>query len=177
MAMADDKRKGRRTSWDDLFGNFDEEFEEMRRRMDALMDGFLSGKIDPSVTQPIVYGFSMRMGPDGKPHISEFGNTAPDRIQVEGIREPLTDIIEEKERIRVIVELPGVDKEDIQLNVEDGLLDISVDREDRKFSKQLELPAAVDPDSTTATYKNGVLEVTMNKVAPKRRGRTVKIDG
>jgi len=177
MKMADDKKKGRRTSWDDLFGNFDEEFEEMRQRMDALMDGFLSGKIDPSVTQPIVYGFSMRMGPDGKPHISEFGNTAPDSVQVEGVREPLTDIIEEKERIRVIVELPGVDKEDIQLNVEDNLLDISVDREVRKFSKQLELPAAVDPDSTSASYKNGVLEVILNKVAPKRRGRTVKIDG
>ncbi len=177
MTMADDKKKGRRTSWDDLFGNFDDEFEEMRQRMDALMDGFLSGRIDPSVNQPIVYGFSMRMGPDGKPHISEFGNTAPENVQAEGAREPLTDIIEEKDRIRVIVELPGVDKDDIQLQVEDRLLDISVDREDRKFFKQLDLPAAVDSDSTTASYKNGVLEVTLTKVAPKRRGKAVKIDG
>jgi len=175
--MADDKRRRRRTSWDDLFGNFDEDFEEMRERMDALMDGFMNGRIDASMGQPIVYGFSMRVGPDGKPHIEEFGNAAPETPGEESAREPLTDIIEEKERIRVIVELPGVDKDDIQLHVEDRLLDISVDKEDRKFSKKLELPSAVDPDSASASYKNGVLEVTLKRVAPKKRGRAVKIEG
>ncbi len=173
--MANDKRRRRRTSWDDLFGNFDEEFEEMRERMDALMEGFMSGRIDASMSQPFVYGFSMRVGPDGKPHIEEFGNAPPEAPGKEGAREPLTDIIEEEARIRVIVELPGVEKEDIQLHVEDHLLDISVDREDRKFSKKLELPAPVDTDSAEASYKNGVLEVTMTKVAPKKRGRAVKI--
>jgi HSP20 family protein len=175
--MADEKRRRRRTSWDDLFGSFDEEFEEMRERMDAVMEGFMNGRIDTSMSQPFVYGFSMRVGPDGKPHIQEFGNAPPEAAGEEGAREPLTDIIEEKERIRVIVELPGVDKEDIQLHVEDRLLDISVDKEDRKFSKKLELPSAVDADSAEAGYKNGVLEVTLKKVAPKKRGRAVKIEG
>jgi|ADurb_Met_03_Slu_FD_contig_71_23380_length_3179_multi_4_in_0_out_0_1 HSP20 family protein len=175
--MADDKRRRRRTSWDDLFGSFDKEFEEMRERMDALMEGFMSGRIDTSMNQPFVYGFSMRVGPDGKPHIQEFGNAPPEAAGQEGTREPLTDIIEEQERVRIIVELPGVDKEDIQLHVEDRLLDISVDREDRKFSKKLEMPSAVDPDSASASYKNGVLEVTLRKVAPKKRGKAVKIEG
>lgn len=172
--MANDKKRRRRTSWDDLFGSFDEDFEEMRERMDALMEGFMSGRIDASASQPFVYGFSMRVGPDGKPHIEEFGN-APEAPGLEPTREPLTDIIEEKDRIRVIVELPGVEKDDIQLHVEDHLLDISVDKEDRKFSKKLELPAPVDSDSAEASYKNGVLEVTLTKVAPKKRGRAVKI--
>lgn len=174
--MADNNRKRRRASWDDLFGDFDEEFEDMRRRMDALMEGFMNGKVDAGMNQPIVYGFSMRVGPDGKPHIQEFGNTTPESAEEEGAREPLTDIIEEKDRVRVIVELPGVDKEDIQLHVEDRTLDISVDREDRKFSKELEVPCAVDPDSAKASYKNGVLEVALTKVTPKRRGRVVKIE-
>ncbi|MDW5561616.1 MAG: archaeal heat shock protein Hsp20 [Methanomassiliicoccus sp.] len=175
--MADDKRRKRRTSWDDLFGSFDEDFEEMRARMDALMEGFMNGRIDTSTNQPIVYGFSMRVGPDGKPHIEEFGNTSPEVTGEGGAREPLTDIIEEKERVRVIIELPGVDKEDIQLHVEDRVLDISVDKEDRKFSKELELPSAVDPDSASASYKNGVLEVTLKRIAPKKRGKAVKIEG
>ncbi len=175
--MVDDKRKRRRTNWDDLFGNFDEEFEEMRHRMDSLMEGFMNGKMDASMGQPIVYGFSMRMGPDGKPHIQEFGNKPAESPEEEGAREPLTDIIEEKDKVRVIVELPGVEKDDIQLRVEDRLLDISVDKEDRKFSKELELPSAVDTDSAQASYKNGVLEVSLTKVAPKKRGRAVKIEG
>jgi len=174
--MAEDKRRRRRTSWDDLFGSFDEEFEEMRERMDALMEGFMNGRIDTSTSQPFVYGFSMRVGPDGKPHIQEFGNAPPEAPGEEGAREPLTDIIEEKERIRVIVELPGVEKEDIQLHVEDRLLDISVDKEDRKFSKKLELPSPVDTDSAEAAYKNGVLEVTLKRVTPRKKGRAVKIE-
>jgi HSP20 family protein len=175
--MANDDRKKRRSSWDDIFGNFDDEFEEMRRHMDALMEGFMSGRVDPNMAQPIVYGFSMRVGPDGKPHIEEFGNRPPQSPEEEGAREPLTDIIEEKANIRVIVELPGVEKDDIQLHVEDRTLDISVDKEDRKFSKDLELPSAVDPDSAKASYKNGVLEVTLKKAAPKKRGRPIKIEG
>jgi HSP20 family protein len=114
--------------------------------------------------------------PDLVTTVNQFGNKPPESPEEEGAREPLTDIIEEKDRIRVIVELPGVEKDDIQLHVEDRLLDISVDREDRKFSKELELPSAVDPDSAQASYKNGVLEVSLTKVAPKKRGRPVKID-
>lgn len=173
--MADNNRRRRRTSWDDLFGNFDEEFEDMRRRMDELLEQYTSGRLDPGMGQPMIYGFSMRMGPDGKPRIQEFGNAAPETLE-EGGREPLTDIIEEKDRIRVIVELPGVEREDIQLNAEDSMLDIEVDREDRKFSKKVDLPAAVDADSAKASYKNGVLEVTLRKVAPKKRGKPVAIE-
>lgn len=174
--MADSNRRKRRTSWDDLFGNFDEEFEDMRRRMDELLEQYTSGKLDPGEGQPMIYGFSMRVGPDGKPRIQEFGNAAPETLEEEGIREPLTDIIEEKDKIRVIVELPGVEYQDIQLHAEDSMLDIEVDKEDRKFSKKVDLPAAVDADSAKASYKNGVLEVSLKKVAPKKRGKPVKIE-
>ncbi len=174
--MAEGNRRRRRTSWDDLFGSFDEEFEDMRRRMDELLEQYTSGKLDPGMGQPMIYGFSMRMGPDGKPRIQEFGNAAPETMEEGSIREPLTDIIEEKGQIRVIVELPGVEHRDIQLNAEDGMLDIEVNREDRKFSKKVDLPAAVDPDSAKASYKNGVLEVTLKKVAPKKRGKPVAIE-
>ncbi len=91
--------------------------------------------------------------------IQEFGNTVAQRDTPEEVgREPLTDIIEDKDTVRIIVEMPGVEKEDIDLNVEDRSLEIQVDKEGRKFSKKLELPCAVDADSTKASYKNGVLE-------------------
>lgn len=175
--MARSRRGRRRDPWDDIFGSFDEEFEEMRRRMDAIMEGFMSGGLE-QFGQPMIYGFSMRVGPDGRPRIQEFGNTLPPQAEeVPGRREPLTDIIEEKDRVRIIVELPGVDKEDIQLNAEDRTLDIEVDREDRKFYKQVELPCAIDPEGAEANYKNGVLEIVLKRVEPRKRGRSIKING
>ncbi len=174
--MAREKKGRRRDPWDDMFGSFDDEFEEMRRRMDTMMEYFMRGDLE-DVGQPMIYGFSMRVGPDGKPRIQEFGNTAPQRTEETGRREPLTDVIEEKDTVRVIVELPGVERDDIQLRAEDRFLDIEVNREDRKFSKQVELPCAVDPDGADATYKNGVLEITLKRTAPKKRGRSIKING
>jgi HSP20 family protein len=159
-----------------MFGSFDEEFDNMRRRMDMLMENFMQGGLE-QVGEPMIYGFSMRMGPDGKPRIQQFGNAAPQTQETAGGREPLTDIIEEKDIVRVIVELPGVAKDDIQLRVEDHLLDIEVDTEDRKFYKQLELPCPVDQEHADATYKNGVLEIALKRVEPKKRGRTIKING
>ena len=84
-------------------------------------------------------------------------------------REPLTDVIEEKDKVRVLVELPGVQKSEIDVRAEGAWLDISVDTEARKFSKHMELPCPIRSDSVTASYKNGVLEVTMDRAPPKRR--------
>ncbi len=155
----------------DIFSTFDEEFEEMRARMDKMMEGMmtgLSGLGDESGT----YGVSMRVGPDGKPHIQEFGNF--DRPALSGdrripSRELLMDVIEEKDKVRVIVELPGVQKSDIGLSADDMALDIAVDTENKKFSRRIDLPCAIKPDSTSASYKNGVLEITMDRTPPKRR--------
>ena len=91
-------------------------------------------------------------------------------------RELLTDIIEDKDTVRIIVEMPGVEKKISTSTVKDRWLEIQVDKEGRHFSKKLELPCAVDADSTKASYKNGVFEITLKRMLPKKRGRSVKID-
>jgi len=170
--MDEDDRK-RRRPWDDVFGGFDEEFEEMRRRMERMMNQLMQGML--SDTEPMVYGFTMRTGPDGRPRIQEFGNTSPRQTIEPSKREPLTDIIEEADKIRVIVELPGVEKSDIRLNANEETLDIDVDDPERRYSKHVRLPAEVNPDSAKARYKNGVLEVTLSKINP-RPGREIQIE-
>jgi HSP20 family protein len=61
-----------------------------------------------------VYGYSVRTGLDGKPKIREFGNVKPGarmgrpRIEVKEQREPLVDILEIDDEVRVVIELPGV---------------------------------------------------------------------
>lgn len=139
-------------------------------------------------TGPFVYGYSMTLGPDGKPTIREFGNIKPTMkqlplgipkptIEVEEKWEPLIDIMEEKDVVKVIAELPGVEKSDINLNCTEKSLSISVDTEKRKYYKELELPVEVDSKLSKASYKNGVLEITLKKAKKaKLEGKRMAIE-
>ena len=138
---------------------------------------------------PFVYGYSMTIGPDGKPKIREFGNVKPsndtescglDRpcLDVKQEREPLVDIVDTDGEIKVIVELPGVAKEEIKLHGTEDKLTISVDVPDRKYFKEIDMPTKIDPKKAKTSYKNGVLEVTVLKVEEKKKpsGEEIKID-
>ncbi|MCK5548698.1 MAG: Hsp20/alpha crystallin family protein [Thermoplasmata archaeon] len=168
-------RKRRRE--DDWFGfDMDEEFERILRRMERMMGDAIKNRELPT-ERPFVYGFSMRSGPNGKPQVREFGNTKYfDVDQKEHEREPLTDIIDKDENIAVTVELPGVEKDDIELGVHEDSLTISVNTDKRRYYKELQLPSAVAPDSAKATYKNGVLDIVLKKSAGKKKGKKVRID-
>jgi HSP20 family protein len=175
--MARTERK-RNDDINDIFSIFDEEFEEMRARMDTMMERMLAGQYSFGEDSS-VYGVSMQIGPDGKPHIHEFGNAkqlGPAEEKRLPSREPLIDVIQEKDRVRVIVELPGVQKNDIAVSAQDIWLDISVDIENKKFSKRIELPCPIRPDSATAIYKNGVLEITLGRSPPKRRKKKTIVE-
>ena len=117
---------------------------------------------------PFVYGYSVTVGPDGKPKVTEFGNLTPEtkaqpQASVEEKREPLADVIPADNEIRVIVELPGVEKDNIKLSGTATKLTISVDTPERKYYKEVELPAKVDVKKATSKYKNGVLDITVPK--------------
>ena len=137
---------------------------------------------------PFVYGYSMTVGPDGKPKIREFGNVKPSSepevcgvnqpcLDVKEEREPLVDIVDADGEIKVIVELPGVEKEEIKLSGTDKKLTISVDTPQRKYFKEIDIPAKIDPKNAKSAYKNGVLEVTLPKVEEtKHSGEEIKIE-
>ena len=129
---------------------------------------------------PIVYGYSVTIGPDGKPIVREFGNVRQGKgspwKQIQDKREPLVDVVSSDKEVRVIAEMPGVSKEDIDLTVNDKSLIISVDKEDRPFYKRLELPGVVDPKGAKSTYNNGVLEVTIPLKSPGGRGVKLRVD-
>ena len=156
------RRKRRSFPWSDIFEDFDE-IEEM---MDEMMRrAFEEPSKGAKAYGPYVYGFSMSVGPDGKPVVREFGNVQPSRYgpQLREEREPLVDIMEGDKEVVVVAELPGVDKNDINLETDEDHLIISVDTPERKYHKELVLPTRVDPKSAQASYKNGVLEVRLKK--------------
>jgi HSP20 family protein len=127
----------------------------------------------------------MRVGPDGKPNIQEFGNTRPpkrlesgEKEELEATeREPLTDVIECEEEISITLEIPGVEKEDIELTVEEDKVAINVDTSSRRYFKEIPLKVKVNPKTSKATYKNGVLDIILKKIPQKeKKGKKVKID-
>ncbi len=156
--------------WDwDPFKDFDEIF---RRMMRDIENAFRFGEMKES--RPIIRGFSIRIGPDGRPEIREFG-TKP-LIKEMGVeeRKPLVDVIETDNEIQVIAEMPGVKKDDIELKATERSLEIKAEGETRKYHEVVSLPADVDPDSAKARYNNGVLEVILQKKAGS--GKKIKIE-
>lgn len=162
----------------DFFGSFDEELVEMRERMDRIFEAFMKNELG-SERAPLVYGFSMQTGEDGEPVMQELGN-APEQARIGSEkspeREPLIDVIESGEQISVIVELPGVKKDDIKIEVLERLLQVDVDDDIKEFHERIKLPCEVLPDSIKASYKNGVLEISMRRVTKKKKGQIVQVE-
>jgi len=129
---------------------------------------------------PIVYGYSMTIGPDGKPVVREFGNVRSGEGRswkaVQDKREPLIDVVSSGKEVRVIAEMPGVSKEDINVTVNDNSITISVDKEDRGYYKELDLPGTVDPKGAKSNYNNGILEVTIPLKSSGKGGVRLRVD-
>src|SRR5216683_3535575 len=112
------KKRGRRTGW--WFDIFDE-MNRMDRMMEEMMQKAFTMPRAQEGPLPFVYGFSMSVGPDGKPVIREFGNVEPSARGplLKEEREPLVDVMEDGGDVVVVTELPGVEKDQIKLESTD----------------------------------------------------------
>lgn len=193
--------------WDDWFKRFrdrrgfffpeiDRMIEEMEKEMTesfSEMENFVPRDMvrvrrlpDGSVKReygPFIYGYSVKIGPDGKPIIREFGNIKPGMggegrppLDLKDQREPLIDIVDEDDNIKVVAELPGVNKEDISLYLTENSLTIDVNTPERRYHKELELPVEIEEASARSRFFNGVLETTMTKKKPRGKGTPIKIE-
>ena len=77
--------------------------------------------------------------------------------------EPLIDIIESEKDIAITVELPEVKKENIDLYVKASSVEIKVDNLNRKYQKLIELPCDVIPETARSSYRNGILDIVIEK--------------
>jgi HSP20 family protein len=100
------------------------------------------------------------------------------------------DVIDEDDKLRVVADLPGFEKEDIEVYVEDGTLVIRATRKEEKEEKKrnyirqerrygetyrrVPLPVDIEVEGIKAKYNNGILEITLPKAGRERR--TIKID-
>ena len=118
---------------------FDEFFDEIERMMNEMFGGNAE--------------FHLERGPGGSP-----GRAGP-----EGARDVHLDVHETEEQLRVVADIPGVDKNDIELKCDGTTLTLDATGSSRRYSERIDLPATVDEHSASATYNNGVLEVVFER--------------
>jgi HSP20 family protein len=149
---------------------FNDVYEELERLGDLIDETIQKAFETSSEKTPVhrtrVQGFSLKIGPDGKPRIQELSNRKPrqKKTEISEEPEPLVDLIEDAETLVVLASLPGVKRDAIDLRTTGNRLTISVDTPNLECHKELRLPAKVDPKSAHASYKNGVLEVKLKKI-------------
>ncbi|MDH7563578.1 MAG: Hsp20/alpha crystallin family protein [Candidatus Bathyarchaeota archaeon] len=150
---------------------FQQQLEEVLKK---LHNGEIRGTFETEeIDKPGVKGFIFRgrfgneealepiepLKPFRRPILPERPIAIPKKA-LEETREPLTDIFEEDSALKIYVELPGEEKEDIKLDIKQDKVEIRA----RNFYKQLELPTNnIDIDKAFSDYKNGVLKITIPK--------------
>ena len=230
--------------FDDLFGGFggfggfgsiDQEMQEMQDLFEIAQQGQLE---DPTKIGRYVYGYRMHVGPDGVPHMEEFGNARPEEFRefrrmfaqprmplrigyrdpgdvpqkqmrrscpagvcTTGVRndvrgssleagvgpaicEPYTDLIEHNNSLSITIEMPGVNKENIDLQLVEDTLEVKAKGPNREYYKKVKLPEGIKKRTLKASYKNGILDITMKRAgkgtgsgkSTKKKGKTIKID-
>ena len=110
------------------------------------------------------------------------------------MRTPSADVTESKDEIRVMVELPGMRPEDVDVSLENNILTISGEKKEERqeedrdnrwhlserrygsFTRSFVLPRDVEQDRIQASFENGVLSVTLPK-SEKARPRRIEIRG
>ena len=74
------------------------------------------------------------------------------------------------------IDMPGVQKKDIDINVEPNSISVKAENGDkRKYNYNRRFKPTVDVDSAKATFKNGVLDITISKIDTTPKGKSVKI--
>lgn len=164
MAEREKEREGRAlTPWRPFA-----ELSRLERQMERMWDEFTGGRLRP---------WRWRWG-------------WPERL---GEIVPAVDLYEEKDEIVAKVELPGLEKDDVQVNITDNLLTIKGEKKKEEeikeedyyccersygsFSRTIELPRAIQVDKARASFKKGVLEIRIPKTEEaKKKEIKVKVD-
>src|SRR5918998_1576465 len=146
----------------DWYSDMPRQFEQMRRQMERMFD---ETKIPKDLVKeyqtsegakvrevgPLVYGYSMTIGPDGRPTDKE---------------------------VKVVVEMPGIDKKDIKISAYDNSVEISTaNTAQRKYRSVIELPSEADAETVKSTYNNGILEINFKKKEQtKPKAKEIKVE-
>ena len=129
--------------------------------------------------------------PAGRMLLSQGGEIGKYKDPFVNVRKPFIDIVETDKEVIATVEMPGLNKEDIDVNLTNDRLEISTktkheeekkgkdyiyrERRSGNYYRSIPLPSSIDSDNALASYNNGILEVKMPKIEIKKK-TSVKIE-
>jgi HSP20 family protein len=172
--------------FEDIFKDFDV-FRLMRKsegELEKILKRIRSGDIDGiweirQIDEPDIKGFEIRgrfgteeplyslepldpLKPSRRRPLRKAPFEVP-KTALKEMREPLVDIFEEDNAVKVYVELPGVEKDDIKLSFGEGRVEVKA----KNFYKTIDLGTGhLALKRVSTQYKNGVLQITI----PNRKG-------
>jgi len=104
---------------------------------------------------------------------------------------PHADVVEDENQVQVTIELPGVDEKDLHVSLSHDVLTIRGEKKEEReqkdknyyrmersygsFERSIPLPGSVDEDKIDATFKQGVLIITLPKVASKKESKKITV--
>jgi HSP20 family protein len=172
--MENDKNKGKKDEVDfDIFG-----LGGLFKGIEKLVDlaGKFEGKGGISKEGEInldhikkgmkgVYGFTINTAGGGTPKVETFGNIkkTPEGPKVDEEREPITDIFDEENEVVVIAEMPGIEENDLVIDLKEDILEISAVSKSRTYRKELLLPVKMTTSNLSHKFTNGILEIRIKK--------------
>ncbi|MBR9707060.1 MAG: Hsp20/alpha crystallin family protein [Candidatus Diapherotrites archaeon] len=107
------------------------------------------------------FNFSITVGPEGISYPnSDLFDPSLDSLNLD----PLVEVSDIGADIVITAELPGIQKKDLHLTANHDLVLISSRDEELPYHSEVELECEIDPESGTAAFKNGVLELRFKKV-------------
>ena len=156
-----------------MLDELDKYFEDFERDIENTVRNAFFGS--DRQNKPFIAGFRFNMGPEGKPSVQIFGNNPMRR---DGFRSPINEqMVDEKNGVlRIIMEMPGVEKEDIKVDATGESATITAERGEKHYRADLSLKAPVKAESGKAEYKNGMLEISFSlKDKPNKDFRRVNV--
>jgi HSP20 family protein len=162
-------RAGGQFGFSDIFRGLEEMEREMERQFEEQFKNFQS-----SIPKDLVREFENMRSPF---RLGATGTTSAAEPIMTDEREPLADVVTSDKEVKVIVEIPGVNKESIKINAYDNSLEVMTNDPQKKYHRVIDLPPEADIETVKSTYKNGILEIVFNKKEQaKPKGKEIKVE-
>ncbi len=157
-----------------------DELRKLQKRMNRLIEELGLGELESRYIEEME-----RM----QKRMSDLMEDVESKEEEEGVAKPLADVLETEEAIIVTMDMPGVDKQDVDITILEDELRVVAERKrgaevaekdyhkrertSKKFDRKVLLPARVKMDEAKASLAEGVLEVTLPKAVIVSRKRIV----